>query len=206
VPALEAHTRTRPTPHTHAHAPCSLASGRPRPKLAAGLLSLSTRERACAHSKFTSPAPATPGRAAFLFPQASTFVRPSRAHVPAHALGEQSVGVCAALAEPRRRLVVGTPCGSKAPPFFEPVAPPRSLLGCYVPYKPAVATPHGQRDLFRPASLWGKTSNTCRFAQNPVGFFLRTPAHTPVWPQGITRIPCGRPIRPLGTRLNSVLG
>jgi hypothetical protein len=31
-------------------------------------------------------------------------------------------------------------------------------------------------------------------ARNPVGFFLRTLDHKPVWPQRITRIPCGHPI------------
>jgi hypothetical protein len=65
-------SRTRPAPHTHthAHAPRGLASGRPRPELAVGLSSLTFRERACAHSKCTSPVPVTPAAPPSLFPQA----------------------------------------------------------------------------------------------------------------------------------------
>jgi hypothetical protein len=165
---------------------------------------LTARERACAHSKSTSLAPVTPGCTAFLFPQACTFARPSRAHVPTHALGERCAGVRAARAEPRRASPPPRrrdACGSKVPPFFGWVTTLGLLLDAQS--RTSRPSPHlaAGETLFRPASLWGKTSNTCRFAQNPEGFFLCTPTHTPVWPRGITRIPCARPIRLLGARL-----
>jgi hypothetical protein len=69
-------SRARPG-STRTHSPCtahacSRAAGPSlgSPELAAWISSLSIRERACAHSKYTSPAPVTPSRTAFLFPQA----------------------------------------------------------------------------------------------------------------------------------------
>jgi hypothetical protein len=57
---------------------------------------------------------------------------------------------------------------------------PRQGMCC-----PAIVGPRRRRGLDRPPFLWGIVSNTCRLTQNPIGFFLHTPANTPVWPQRI---------------------
>jgi hypothetical protein len=80
-------------------------------------------------------------------------------HVPAYALGERSVGVRTARAEPRCRLAVGTPCGSKAPPVFEPAATLGLLLDAMS--RTSRSSPHlaASKTFFQLASLWGLSSN-----------------------------------------------
>jgi hypothetical protein len=119
-----------------------------------------------------------PGRTAFLFSPKLEPLRDRAVHIPAHALGERSAGVRAARAEPHRRLAVGAPCGSKAPPFFEPVAALGLLLDAMS--RASRPSPHltAGEPLIDRRPFGAKASNTCRLTQNPVGFsFARQPTH-----------------------------